>query len=85
MRTAAQLTLGRYLFVTDDSGIGGTHKEPEIPCYYVTRLSAAMGRMIGLEMTGTYVGPTKEEILRVGGDPKDGRCTLSSGQQVGIF
>ncbi len=38
MRSAAQLTGGRYLFLTDDSGVGDPHKTPEIPCYFVTRL-----------------------------------------------
>ena len=38
MRTAAEVTGGRYLFLTNDSGIGGSHAEPHIPCYYVTTL-----------------------------------------------
>ncbi len=37
MRSAAQLTGGRYLFLTDDSGVGGAHMEPSIPCYFVTK------------------------------------------------
>lgn len=85
MRSAAQLTAGRYLFLTDDSGVGGTHKEPSIPCYFVTRLDNAMKRMIAAELTGAYVAPTAAEILRTGGDPKDGRCTLTDGQQVVIY
>lgn len=85
MRSTAQLTAGRYLFLTDDSGIGGTHKEPTLPCYFVTKLDNAMRRVIATELTGTYVPPTSAEIIRTGGDPKDGRCTLSDGQQVAIF
>ncbi len=85
MRSTAQLTAGRYLFLTDDSGIGGEHKEPTLPCYFVTKLDNAMRRVIATELTGTYVPPTSAEIIRTGGDPKDGRCTLSDGQQVVIF
>lgn len=85
MRSSAQLTMGRYLFLTDDSGVGGAHKEPTVPCYFVTKLDNAMTRMIAAELTGAYVAPTSAEILRTGGDPKDGRCTLSDGQQVAIY
>lgn len=85
MRTSAQLTMGRYLFLTDDSGVGGTHKEPTVPCYFVTKLDNAMTRMIAAELTGAYVAPTATEVLRTGGDPKEGRCTLTDGQQVVIY
>jgi hypothetical protein len=85
MRSAAQLTGGRYLFLTDDSGVGGAHKEPSIPCYFVTKLDAAILRMVDIEMTGTYREPTREELVRAGGDPQDGACTLESGQTVFVF
>ena len=82
MRSEAQLTGGRYLFLTDDSGIGDSHKEPTLPCYFVTKLNAAIERMVQIELTGRYVEPKTEEILRTGGDPKDGHCTLSDGRVV---
>ncbi|HEY3451876.1 MAG TPA: hypothetical protein VGK67_36295 [Myxococcales bacterium] len=82
MRSEAQLTGGRYLFLTDDSGVGGEHKEPTLPCYFVTKLNSAIDRMIQMELTGTYSEPKPEEVLRTGGDPKDGRCTLSDGRVV---
>ncbi len=85
MRATAQLTMGRYLFLTDDSGIGGAHKEPTLPCYFVTRLDKAMTRMIAMELSGSYFAPKPEDVLRTGGDPKDGRCTLEGGQQVAVF
>jgi len=44
MRSAAEITGGRYLFLTDDSGVGGPHKTPEIPCYFVTKLARALVR-----------------------------------------
>jgi hypothetical protein len=85
MRSTAQLTGGRYLFLTDDSGIGGEHKEPSIPCYFVTRLDVAMLRMVDIEMTGEYKEPAEDEIIRSGGDPQDGACELSSGEAVFAF
>ncbi|MEY2935541.1 MAG: hypothetical protein RL033_6290 [Pseudomonadota bacterium] len=85
MRSAAQLTGGRYLFLTDDSGVGGAHKEPSIPCYFVTQLDAAILRMVDIEMTGVYREPTAGELVRAGGDPQDGACKLESGQSVFVF
>lgn len=85
MRSGAQLTGGRYLFLTDDSGVGGAHKEPEIPCYFVTKLGGAIVRMVSIELSGAYHEPAPSEILRTGGDPKNGSCTLSSGDQVSVF
>jgi hypothetical protein len=85
MRSAAQLTLGRYLFLTDDSGVGGEHKEPTIPCYFVTRLDDAILRMVDIEMSGVYREPLAAEVIRAGGDPADGACTLQSGQTVFAF
>jgi hypothetical protein len=85
MRSAAQLTGGRYLFLTDDSGVGGVHKEPSIPCYFVTQLDAAILRMVDIEMTGVYREPTAGELVRAGGDPQEGACQLESGQSVLVF
>ncbi|WP_437489765.1 vWA domain-containing protein [Sorangium sp. So ce1014] len=82
MRSAAQLTGGRYLFLTDDSGVGGAHKEPTIPCYYVTKLDRAILRMVDIALSGVYHEPEPSEILRTGGDPLDGACELSSGGEV---
>jgi hypothetical protein len=85
MRQAAQMTGGRYLFLTDDSGVGGSHAEPTIPCYYVTRLDKALIRMIEIEMTGEYREPAPDEVLRTGGDPQNGACTLSGGEVVEAY
>lgn len=85
MRSAAQLTGGRYLFLTDDSGVGGAHKEPSLPCYFVTRLDHAILRMVDIEMTGQYRQPDNDNIIRKGGDPKDGACILPSGEELQVF
>jgi hypothetical protein len=82
MRSAAQLTGGRYIFLTNDSGVGGDHKEPTIPCYFVTKLDKAILRMIDIEMSGVYAEPDAADILRTGGNPQDGACALESGDTV---
>jgi hypothetical protein len=85
MRTAAEVTGGRYLFLTNDSGIGNDHKEPTIPCYVVTTLDKAMYRMIGMELTGTDVPPAPADIIRISGNPTNGTCSLQSGDIVTIL
>jgi hypothetical protein len=85
MRLAAMVTGGRYLFLTDDSGIGGAHKEPTIPCYLVTSLQKAMLRMLQMELTGTHIDPAPAEVIRSGGNPQEGRCKLTDGQEVAIL
>jgi hypothetical protein len=85
LRSAAQLTGGRYLFLTDDSGVGGEHKEPTIPCYFVTKLDKAILRMVNIEISGVYAEPAKDDIIRTGGDPQSRSCTLESGEVVEAF
>lgn len=85
MREAAELTGGRYLFLTDDSGIGDPHAVPLIPCYFVTKLDAAIERMVDIELSGAYREPTAAEVIREGGDPQSGACHLSTGQTVLVF
>jgi len=85
MRTAAAFTGGRYSFLTNDSGIGNDHKEPTIPCYFVTSLKDAILRMVSIELSGEYREPTSSEIIRTGGNPKDGACKLGSGENVLVY
>jgi hypothetical protein len=86
MRSAAEITGGRYLFLTDDSGVGDPHKIPEIPCYYVTRLEKALVRVVSMELSGTYIGPDPADVLRVSGAPSSsGTCTIGDGGFVQIF
>jgi hypothetical protein len=85
MREAAALTGGRYLFLTNDSGVGNDHKEPVIPCYFVTKLDVGILRMVDVELPGTYREPDATDVPRTGGDPKDGACTLDSGEVVTVF
>jgi hypothetical protein len=48
----------------------------------VTTLEQAMLRMIRMELTGARVEPAASEVVRTGGNPRDGRCTLNDGEQV---
>ncbi|MFO0734278.1 MAG: vWA domain-containing protein [Labilithrix sp.] len=79
MRQTAQITGGRYIFLTDDSGVGGSHAEPTVPCYFVTKLDKAILRMVDVELTGSYREPAQDEILRTAGDPESGICQVSDG------
>jgi hypothetical protein len=65
--------------------VGKAHKQPSIPCYFVTTLDDAILRRGDIEMTALYREPTAGQILRTGGDPTDGACALSSGQTVFVF
>jgi hypothetical protein len=79
LRVGAQATLGRYLFLTDDSGVGDSHAEPHIPCYQVTKLGKVVARMIASELTGTRVAAPQADVIRSVGAPVDGACTLTDG------
>ena len=85
MRQTAQITGGRYLFLTDDSGLGNSHAEPHIPCYVVTSLHGAMARMVETEMLGTRAEPVASEIIRTVGAPVDGKCTLQDKSSVVLY
>jgi hypothetical protein len=74
MRSAAFMTLGRYVFLTDDSGVGDSHALPHIPCYDVARLENAMIRMISSELAGTLIQPDPSQVIRSVGTSVDGVC-----------
>ncbi len=56
-RSAALLTGGTFVFVTDDSGIGGSHYDPDLPNVTVEYLNACMVRLINGYHTGTFADP----------------------------
>ncbi|MBS2011588.1 MAG: VWA domain-containing protein [Deltaproteobacteria bacterium] len=86
MRAAAQMTSGRYVFLTNDSGIGNSHAEPHIPCYNVSRLDHAIVRMIQVELSGRFDPVESQQVLRSVGQPdKEGKCKLASGALVASF
>jgi len=74
MRTMAALTQGRYIFLTDDSGIGNPHAEPNLACYAVTRLDQLIGRVLAGIAEGRRIEPAQGEVIRMVGNYDRGRC-----------
>jgi len=74
MRQAAAATGGRYLFLTDDSGVGLTHAEPTISCYQVTLLSDLMVRVLRSELSGQRIEPAPADVIRAVGTYQNGVC-----------
>lgn len=85
MRAAAQFTGGRYMFLTDDSGIGNSHAEPHIPCYNVTRLDTAIVRMLRIELTGSHIDVGEQDVIRRVGSPVNGQCKLPGNRIMMAF
>jgi hypothetical protein len=76
MRAMAAATQSRYLFLTDDSGVGNPHADPSVACYLVTRLDALMRRVLDSQVSGRRVEPRDGEVIRAVGDYDRGRCIL---------
>ncbi len=74
MRGTAALTQSRYMFLTDDSGVGGSHQEPSIICYVVTRLDNLVHRVISSLVKGERVEPAESDIIRTVGNYNAGVC-----------
>jgi len=55
-RTMAVMTGGKYVFLTDDSGVGDHHEEPDISGYTVEKLNDLMVREIRSFVTGRGAG-----------------------------
>ncbi len=81
MRHMALISNGRYLFLTDDSGVGNKHQEPHVACYVVTRLDQLISRVISAELAGRRVEPSQAEVLREVGDYDNGVCRLTQTKQ----
>jgi hypothetical protein len=76
MRAMAAATQSRYLFLTDDSGIGNAHAAPAIDCYLVTRLDRLVRRVLDGQISGRRIEPGEGEVIRAVGDYEGGRCAL---------
>ncbi|MBQ7173103.1 MAG: VWA domain-containing protein [Clostridia bacterium] len=59
VRQEAIYTGGTFIFVTDDSGIGGEHLDPDIPDAVVENLNDLMVRLINGYYTGTFAEPVE--------------------------
>lgn len=78
MRAMAALTQSRFVFLTDDSGIGNPHAEPEVDCYSVTSLNGALLRILDDHISGRRTEPAPHEVVRRVGMSDDGRCVLGT-------
>jgi len=67
MRSCAVISGGKFLFLTDDSGVGNSHAEPSIPYYQVERLEKLMIRTIASELSGRQIPADNLDILRTVG------------------
>ena len=74
MRQASVATGGRYLFLTDDSGVGIAHAEPTIACYQVTKLSRLLTRVLMTELSGRRQEAGESEVIREVGSYSGGVC-----------
>ena len=74
MRSMAAVTQSRYLFLTDDSGGGLPHAEPDVPCYIVTRLDGLIERVVASLLVGRRIEPQPDAIIRRTGDYDRGVC-----------
>ncbi len=74
MRQGSAMTGGRYLFLTDDSGVGFSHAEPTVSCYRVTRLNDLMVRVLRSELSGRRVEAASSDVIREVGSYDNGTC-----------
>lgn len=75
MRAMAALTQSRYLFLTDDSGVGNPHAEPSVDCYVVSRLDNLITRVINGLILGQRIEANDDDIIRRKGNYQNGVCT----------
>ena len=66
----AVMTGGKYVFLTDDSGVGNSHEEPDISGYTVEKLNDLMVQ--------------RDSIVRCGSCHMAARCGESLGTRNGM-
>jgi len=76
MRAMGQVTSGRYLFLTDDSGVGNPHAEPTVDCYVVTPLNSLVQRVLESLVLGQRVEPNGDVVIRTVGNYQAGVCQI---------
>ena len=74
MRQAALVSGGRYMFLTDDSGVGHAHAEPTISCYRVTKLKDLLVRVLESELSGQRREASGGQVIREVGNYNRGIC-----------
>ena len=75
MRQAALVSGGRYLFLTDDSGVGNAHAEPTISCYRVSKLKDLLVRVLASELSGQRREANGGQVIREVGNYSRGVCS----------
>lgn len=75
MRTMAATSGGRHMFLTGDSGIGGSKLEPKAECYLVTDLDDLLYRVLATELAGERIEPAPAQVIRTVGDYDRGECS----------
>ena len=85
MRDAAQVSGGRYVFLTNDSGVGNDHAAPTVPCYNVEKLNPLMVQLINDEIHGTSSAPDPNDILRTVGQVQGPTCTLDGNTTARLY
>ena len=80
MRAMGQVTGGRYLFLTDDSGVGNPHAEPTVDCHIVTPLNSLVQRVLESLVLGRRVEPAGEVVIRTVGNYQAGVCKLDEAE-----
>jgi len=78
MRAMAAVTQSRYIFLTDDSGIGNPHAPPAVDCYLVTSLESSIQRVLNGQISGRRIEPDRAEVVRAVGRYNNGRCRRST-------
>ncbi|HET9640131.1 MAG TPA: VWA domain-containing protein [Allosphingosinicella sp.] len=76
MRAMAAATQSRYIFLTDDSGIGNPHATPAVDCFLVTHLDRLVRRVLDSQISGRRVEPQEGEVIRSVGRYEGGKCVL---------
>lgn len=74
MRAMAAVTQSRYIFLTDDSGVGNPHAPPAVDCYLVTSLESSIQRVLNGQISGRRVEPGRAEVVRAVGRYDNGHC-----------
>ncbi len=85
LRGTAFLTRGRYLFLTDHSGVGNPHARPNVPDFEVERLDQLMTRMIVWKLSGEETGMREILATSEGEDAAAQAAGGAAGQNPTIY
>ena len=66
VRQAAILTGGTFTYITDDSGIGGSHHDPDLPNDVIELMNDMLVRLVDGYYTGTFEQPVhwRDSVLQ---------------------